>query len=188
MTIRYMIIVFVLGFVTLTSCKPDAKDKPTDEDITASSMAAHTRLKNYIDSVFLTNSANQDSFYTTKEIYEDCKLIATGVKGDSITPELLFKSGALVKGRNDPTKAIGVWGLITEHYPDSKWAADAMFQKAFTFDNDLKDKQMAKQYYENFLKTYPNHKLAEDIKLLIPTLDKTDAQLIEEFEKKNQKK
>ena len=62
-----------------------------------------------------------------------------------------------------------------------------MFQKAFTFDNDLHDKQLAKKYYEDFLKAYPNHKLAEDIKLLIPTLDKTDAQLIEEFERKNRK-
>ncbi len=185
MTIRYLFLSLVFFIVSFPACKPDIKDKQPEDNITEQSLAAHTRLKNYIDSVFLTNSATQDSFYTTKEIYKDCTLIATGVQGDSLTPELLFKAGALVKGRNDPTKAIGVWALITEHYPDSKWAADAMFQKAFTFDNDLHDKQLAKQYYENFLKTYPDHNLAEDIKLLIPTLDKTDAQLIEEFEKKN---
>ena len=114
--------------------------------------------------------------------------MSTGIKGDTSTPELLFRTGALVRGRKDATKAIGIWGLINEKYPDSKWAADAMFQKAFTFDNDLQDKQTAKIYYENFLKAYPNHKLSEDVRLLIPTLGKTDQQLIEEFEKKNKKK
>jgi TolA-binding protein len=114
--------------------------------------------------------------------------MATGIKGDTSTPELLFRTGALVRGRKDPTKAIGIWGLIGEKYPDSKWAAEAMFQNAFTFDNDLQDKQTAKVYYEKFLTTYPNHKLSEDVKLLIPTLEKTDAQLIEEFEKKNKLK
>ncbi|MBK7740250.1 MAG: hypothetical protein IPI42_06725 [Saprospiraceae bacterium] len=57
--------------------------------------------------------------------------------------------------------------------------------KAFTFDNDLHDKETAKKNYEEFLKDYPNHKPAGDVKLLLQTMNKTDAQLIEEFEKKN---
>ena len=45
---------------------------------------------------------------------------------------------------------------------------------------------MTNNLLKNITKTF-YHKLAEDIKLLIPTLDKTDAQLIEEFERKNRK-
>ncbi len=187
MKYKYLIVSLAVIMVCLSACSADPKVKVEKESTNAESSVAQLRLKNYIDSVFLTNSAEQDSSYSTKQIYEDAKLMANGVKGDSISPELLFKAGALVKGRKDPTKAIGIWSLIAEKYPDSKWVADAMFQKAFTFDNDLHDKQLAKKYYEDFLKAYPNHKLAEDIKLLIPTLDKTDAQLIEEFERKNKK-
>jgi len=187
MIYKYLIITFATIVFFLSACRPEPKVPDGNNLGNESSSAAHERVQKYIDSVFLTNSAEQDSSYSTKQIYEDAKLMSNGIKGDSTTPELLFKAGALVKGRKDPAKAIGIWSLISEKYPDSKWVADAMFQKAFTFDNDLHDKQLAKKYYEDFLKAYPNHKLAEDIKLLIPTLDKTDAQLIEEFERKNRK-
>lgn len=183
---KYSILMLLLT-VAFFSCKPNTAVQGEKDSGSSQSFAAHDRLAKYIDSVFLTNSVYQDSFYTTKQIFDDAKLMSTGIKGDTTTPELLFRTGALVRGRKDPTKAIGVWGLINEKYPDSKWAADAMFQKAFTFDNDLNDKQTAKLFYEDFLNKYPNHKLAEDVRLLIPTLDKTDEQLIEEFEKKNKK-
>lgn len=177
---------FILAVLTvMMACKRDEKTAAPVEKASPGAMAAHQRLKKYVDSVFLTRSVEKDSFYTSEKIYEDAKLISTGMKGDTTTPELLFRAGALVRGRKDPTKAIGIWGLITSDYPGSKWASEAAFQKAFTFDNDLHDKATAKQYYEAFLKQYPNHKLAGDVRLLLPTLEKTDAQLIEEFEKKN---
>jgi len=187
MVIRNFTFLLML-FTLFISCKKEKVVSDKKEKSSTESFAAHDRLQKYIDSVFLTNSVYQDSFYTTEQIYDDARLMSTGMKGDTSTPELLFRTGALVRGRKDPTKAIGIWGLINEKYPDSKWAAEAMFQKAFTFDNDLQDKQTAKIYYEKFLTSYPNHKLTEDVKLLIPTLDKTDAQLIEEFEKKNKLK
>lgn len=182
---------FLLLFISMTamsmmSCKQDdGTETKVTVDAAPELIAKKDRMKGYIDSVFLTRSEAEDSLYTTRMLYEDAKAIATGMKQDTSVPEVLFRAGALASGRKDPTKAIGIWGLITSEFPESRWASEAAFQKAFTFDNDLHDKETAKKNYEEFLKDYPNHKLAGDVKLLLQTMNKTDAQLIEEFEKKN---
>lgn len=182
---------FIFLFVSITamsmmSCKRDVKaETAVVADAAPEVIAKKDRMKAYIDSVFMTRSEAEDSLYTTKMLYEDAKVIAEGMKQDTSVPEMLFRAGALARGRKEPTKAIGIWGLITSDYPHSRWASEAAFQKAFTFDNDLHDKETAKKSYEEFLESYPNHKMADDVKLLLQTMNKTDAQLIEEFERKN---
>ena len=63
-----------------------------------------------------------------------------------------------------------------------------MFLKAFTFDNDLKDYENARKYYEEFLAKYPNNEFAESAKFLLDNLGKSDEelrQIIEQKQKEN---
>ncbi|MCO6461152.1 MAG: hypothetical protein J5I59_07095 [Saprospiraceae bacterium] len=183
MKISYFFVIFM--FAGLVACKHDEKPQNVVTSTISEDSEKEMKLKNYIDSSFASPSEKEDSAYTNAQIYEDARRLSAEMKGDTSLPELLFRAGALVKGRKNPTKAIGIWGLITADFPDSRWAAEAAFQKAFTFDNDLHDKETAKNYYKEFLNKYPQHKMAKDAKILMANLDKTDAQLIEEFEKKN---
>ncbi|HRG42821.1 MAG TPA: hypothetical protein PKY97_00090 [Saprospiraceae bacterium] len=183
MSVKYFFPLAILFL--LFSCKQDEKKVEPQQSHVESSSTTYVKLKKYIDSSYLSPSEVEDSSYTNGQIYDDAVSLAKEMKGDTSVPELLFRTGALVKGRKGPTKAIGIWGLITSDYNTSKWAPEAAFQKAFTFDNDLHDKETAKKYYQEFLDHYPKHKMAGDVKLLMATLNKTDAQLIEEFERKN---
>lgn len=178
----FILLAFCIG---LLSCKQDQVNTVDPETTTQTDgLNLRTQMIHYIDSVFSTESIAVDSVYNGDRIYADAQTIADQTPGDSISAEVLFRAGALLKGRKEPTKAIGVWGLVTEKYPDSYRSADALFQQALTFDNDLNDKNLAKRYYQKFLEQYPEHPQAEDVRLLLPMMDKTDAELVEEFEKK----
>jgi isocitrate lyase len=60
-----------------------------------------------------------------------------------------------------------------------------LFLQGFISENGLKDTAAARKFYENFLKQYPNHKLASDVKISLNNMGKTPDELIREFEKKN---
>ena len=97
----------------------------------------------------------------------------------------IFKTGIFLKSRKEFTKAIATLGLIVAYYPSSKYAAEALFQQAVTFDNDLRDKENAKRYYDKFLKLYPTHPYASQVKDLQQLSTKTDEEIIKSFQKKN---
>ena len=59
--------------------------------------------------------------------------------------------------------------------------------QAFTFENDLQDKDSAKKYYMDFLNRFPDHSFANDAKQLLSMIDKSPEELIKEFEAKNAK-
>lgn len=97
----------------------------------------------------------------------------------------LYKAGELAKAVGLYGYSIKLWGQIQREYPNSPKAGDALFMQAFTFENDLQDKESAKKYYTNFLNRFPNHPFADDAKQLLTLIDKSPEELIKEFEAKN---
>ena len=49
-------------------------------------------------------------------------------------------------------------------------------------------KDKAKPLYEEFLKKYPQHELAQSVQFSLSNIDKTPEQIIKEFEAKNKDK
>jgi TolA-binding protein len=61
---------------------------------------------------------------------------------------------------------------LVQYYPDGEHSAEAMFMLGFIYANDLKQFDLAKEYYGQFVKKYPNHDLADDAKYELETLGK----------------
>lgn len=68
--------------------------------------------------------------------------------------------------------AIDNFKNIVSHYPQGKRAAEASFMLGFINANDIKDLDSAKKYYEEFIKKYPKHELADDAQYELETLGK----------------
>ena len=53
--------------------------------------------------------------------------------------------------------------------------------KAFTYDNEMGEKEKAKALYTEFLEKYPNDDFADDTKFLLENLFKSNEEIIQEF-------
>ncbi|MDQ3015581.1 MAG: tetratricopeptide repeat protein [Bacteroidota bacterium] len=100
-------------------------------------------------------------------------------------PEYLHRAAETARTLRDIPKAISLYDWIIKRYPQHERGATALFLKAFTYDNDLKDYTNAKVYYEDFLVKYPNNEFAESAKFLLENLGKSDEELRQIIEEKH---
>lgn len=106
---------------------------------------------------------------------------------DTLSPEYLFRAGDIANGIGKHKDALGYFGKV-QRYPNYKKMPTALFLQGFISENYLSDMDAARRYYEKFLKQFPNHKLANDVKNSLNNLGKTPEQLIQEFEAKSNMK
>lgn len=146
------------------------------------------KLKGEIDKLeaklLIAEDAKKDK-ETAIQLIEKSKNYVKEFPKDSASAEILFKAADVARGLGEYGKAIQMWGEVWRDYQDYENAPQALFLQGFTFDADLKDKDLAEQYYKKFLKNYPEHPLAAQVKMLLSVIDKTSEELIKEF-KKNQ--
>jgi hypothetical protein len=57
--------------------------------------------------------------------------------------------------------------------------------QGFIAENNLGDKNAAREYYNRFLIKFPQHKMANDVKMLIQSLNMTDEMLIQNLKRQN---
>ncbi len=58
-----------------------------------------------------------------------------------------------------------------------------MFLLGFSYENDLKQNDKAREVYELFLKNYKSHELADDVQFSLNNLGKSPEDIIKQFEK-----
>ncbi len=104
-------------------------------------------------------------------------------KDDSMSAEYLFRAADLTNGIQQPDKAIEMFGRVSEYQQYSK-APIALFLQGFIAETELKNLGMAKKYYEKFLAKYPNHEMADDVKITLSNIGKSPEDIIKEFEAK----
>ena len=102
---------------------------------------------------------------------------------DSMSAEYLFRAADVTNGIRQPDKAIELYQRVQRFQTYSK-APIALFLQGFIAETELRDTQKAKEYYEKFLKQYPNHNLANDVQVTLANLGKSPEELIKEFEAK----
>ncbi len=103
---------------------------------------------------------------------------------DPESPDLLNKAAETARSLKTYTKAISLYDWVIEKYPTSKLAAQALFLKAFTFDNELHDLESARFYYQEFIKRYPTNDFADDAKVLMDNLGKSDQEFLQNIQNK----
>ena len=77
-----------------------------------------------------------------------------------------FDDGKLLSG------AIVQYKFLRREYPGSKYRFDALFTIGEVYKDDLDDPDAARSTFEEFLRRYPNNRLAEDAQQAIVALDR----------------
>ena len=103
---------------------------------------------------------------------------------DEKSAEYLFNTGQLYQQLRDFKTAVSVFESVYEQYPQSAKAPNALFLMAMSYKDNLNDTSKAKQYYTEFLQKFSQHELADDAKILLENIGKTDEQMFEELMKK----
>jgi outer membrane protein assembly factor BamD (BamD/ComL family) len=103
---------------------------------------------------------------------------------DSLAPVYLFKAGDIAMNLLDPNKAIQIFDRILTEYPTYEKTPHCLFLKGFIYENELKNLEMARQIYQEFLAKYPTNEFADDVKISLDNLGKSPEELIKEFQEK----
>lgn len=113
---------------------------------------------------------NVESLSALAALYEE---YADKFKGDKEAPLYLLKSAKTYTQLQQFPKSIALFTLLTERYPNSQVAGDALNTIGYIYENNLGDYANAKKTYELFLQKYPNHVLAPDVRANLPLIGKT---------------
>ena len=117
-----------------------------------------------------------------------CEAYALAYPNSENTPENLFKAAEVAKSIRTFPKSLSIYDWILERYPDYEKASTSLFLKGFIIENNLGDDEKAREVYNEFLKKYPKHDLADDVEFLIQNLGKTDEEILEMIESKRKGK
>lgn len=102
---------------------------------------------------------------------------------DTQSPEYLLKASQRFQVFGKFNESIATLDKILKNYPKSELCAQALFVKAFTYENNLNEFALAKENYTLFLQKYPKHELSEAAQLAIQNLGKTPEQIIDSLYK-----
>ena len=81
------------------------------------------------------------------------EIVATG--NEVSKPHALFRKGEIKEKRKEYADAEQLFLQIVEKYPDNYMADTALMHAALLEQNELKDKESAKQHYEQLIDDYP---------------------------------
>lgn len=103
---------------------------------------------------------------------------------DTLVPIYTLRSAEVAIGLSNYAEAIKLLDKVCTGYRDFSRRPDALFLQGFTYDQELNDKVAAQKHYLEFLKQYPQHPFAKDVKLLLMYIaqDKSAEELVKEFE------
>ncbi|MFZ4800263.1 MAG: tetratricopeptide repeat protein [Bacteroidia bacterium] len=134
----------------------------------------------------ITKLENSDSAFSITQIsdlYWNYASFVEKYPDDERAPEFLFKAAQRSSILNKAKEGIGFFEKLIVTYPNSKYCEQALFSIAFSYENNLNDFDKARVYYNQFLQKYPNSELAEDAKLSIENLGKSDEEFLESINK-----
>jgi len=101
---------------------------------------------------------------------------------DSLAPNYLYKAINLCIGVNNGIRAMQLIDQTLNDFPKSDYLPETVFLKAYVYENLLSDYGKASQVYNDFLKKYPTHDLADDAEAALKYLGKSPEEMVKEFE------
>jgi len=102
---------------------------------------------------------------------------------DSLSPVYLFKASDVSMNLYRPAETIKILDTILIKYPDYEKTPTALFLKAFIYEDQVKNYDRARKYYQMFIDKYPDNEFADDAQMSLDNLGKSPEELIKSFEK-----
>lgn len=103
---------------------------------------------------------------------------------DTLSSTLLNKAAENAYYTQQYDRALYLYEWFEKAYPNDSKAAQALFMRAFIYDNDLQKYETAGVLYEEFLKKYPDDDFADDAGVLLENLGKSPEEVIKSLEEK----
>jgi outer membrane protein assembly factor BamD (BamD/ComL family) len=167
-------VLFFTLTVVLFSCKP-SKEK-LQQQVTK----AEGELFQGDKGQFGIDTAKANTTIAAYEAY------AEAFKDDTLSPEYLFRAADLQRSMRKTDKSVALYDRIIAEFPKSSRAPYSLFLKGFMYENETQEIDKAREIYHQFLATYPEHQLADDVAFSLKNLGKTPEELIKQFEQMNQ--
>lgn len=139
-----------------------------------------------LKSFFASQNGKQLDKVKAVEMIEKSQQFSEVSPDDPIGASYLFTAGEVARAIGQYEEAINIFTKVESNYPKAEKAPHALFMKGFTFEENIKNKDLAKKYYQEFLEKYPEHTLAKEVKQLIEVIDLSPEELIKRFKEQNQ--
>ncbi len=108
--------------------------------------------------------------------------LAEQTEPDTAAATLYFKAASVARSLSDYEKSIEIWGKVIDKFPKHEHAPLATFLTAFTYENDLRQNDKAKIFYNTLISKYPTHELAATAKVVMEYFGKSPEELIKRYE------
>ncbi len=171
--------------VALFSC--GSSNEEVVEKAVKSNTEDHALMIQKIDSleaIVYAESFNMDEAVTS-ELLKSYHTFSEKFVGDEDgCVEYMYKAAGLCRGLKLPVKALKYYSRILDDYPNHIRTPEVAFLLAFTYDEDINEKEQAKEAYQDVIDKYPGDVWAIQAEERLKTIDMTDEELIEQFMKK----
>jgi len=137
---------------------------------------------------FFTKDGQQQINSDAIAAYQTAAEVRALISPDQTSVKKLLSAGEAARTMKNYPKAISYFDMVLQKFPQMKGASQALFLKAFTMDNDLKQYDRARGIYEQFLKQYPEDGFADDVQFLLKNLGATNEEIIKQFDAKESEK
>jgi len=161
-------VLFLIAFVSVFASCVNSQKKALDRVL-----ALEAKLRLAQDA-----SANRELALEVVAAYSEFLLAYPNIESK---PELLFKSGEVLKGLGENLKAAKSFYKVHHNFPNSKLAPLALFYQAHCFEV-LEQRLTAKNTYQELIDRYPNHPYVAQAKGMIQLLYYSDEDLIKQFQ------
>lgn len=172
---RILAILFITGSVL--SCNNKDISKESEKDVLLDSITAFE--KDLHSDIML----NPDKAVKMINLYLE---YSDQYNTDSLAPEYLYRAAEIAMNSDKPIDACSYLFRIEKKYKGQFDKMPAViYMLGYVHENMLNDFDNAEVYYNKFLREYPDHPRAEEVKSVLSHIRMSDEELIRQFEKQN---
>ena len=173
----------LLAFVLLASCS--SKQQQEEKSQPAEDQQLQQQIQYLKDK--LDNTVNiLETPETGEEFIAKSVQYAEAHPKDTASAVLYFEAANVANSLRQYRRAVELWGKVWQLYPETEVAPHALFRQGFTCDNSIRDRHLARHYYELFIQKYPAHEYVSGIRDLLQVIDRDPEDMVKQFEKQNQ--
>lgn len=132
----------------------------------AKKVEGQRRIRAMEDSIFVNQAFDMRSAQAMIDVY---KAYTTAYPQDSLAPEYLFRAGGTYESMHNVDEALVMYDRVVKDYPQWNRMVDVLYKKAVMLHNAGRLGE-ARGAYEEVIGKFPDHKFAQDARVLIEDL------------------